>query len=161
MTSLMASERQNNHSSVVVVPEQWEDEIMPLQGNMVGTSTASGRATMTDTRIEQLMAQIEELVDPPQKTRKGEVTSRQNLIKVEEGEADRSSQSTKSNCSGNDGHSRRIPRGYGSSGDTRSTDEQTAKRRKGAGGWPPLKMRNRDYRSEIVDLVRQNGRSND
>ncbi|KAF3432578.1 hypothetical protein FNV43_RR27318 [Rhamnella rubrinervis] len=55
-------EQHQTLSSVVVMPEWWEDETTPLQGNIVGIQAQGSRATANDIRFEQLMAQMEELV---------------------------------------------------------------------------------------------------
>ncbi|KAF3455876.1 hypothetical protein FNV43_RR00518 [Rhamnella rubrinervis] len=56
----MASERRQTLSSMVVMPDQQEEEVTPIPGHIVGPSTAGSGAIDNDNRFEQLLAQMED-----------------------------------------------------------------------------------------------------
>ncbi|KAF3454142.1 hypothetical protein FNV43_RR04589 [Rhamnella rubrinervis] len=58
----MASERRPTLSSMVIMPDQREEEVTPVPGHIAGLSAAGSGAIDNDNRFEQLLAQMEELV---------------------------------------------------------------------------------------------------
>ncbi|KAF3443338.1 hypothetical protein FNV43_RR13020 [Rhamnella rubrinervis] len=60
-SSTMPSERPNL-ASKIVAPERQEEEITPIQKDIAGPSFTGGGTSMTDERVDQLLAQMEELV---------------------------------------------------------------------------------------------------
>ncbi|KAF3444899.1 hypothetical protein FNV43_RR14592 [Rhamnella rubrinervis] len=195
----MASEQRQNIPAMGVMPARREDESTPRDGITAGSSGVNNGVAVMDTRVEQLMSQMEELVrsarvqqqrngvqeqinrqlldafnvvqtptavakvDQPHETRRDATTDRgKNPAEMME-ETDQSSQSNKRSRGKNGCRSRGISRGYQSSDDSRSTDGQTAKRGRAVRGRNPSRYRGtyRAARPELIDLVRQEGRTND
>ncbi|KAF3438527.1 hypothetical protein FNV43_RR21289 [Rhamnella rubrinervis] len=51
-----------NLASKIVAPERQEEELTPIQKDVVGPSFIGGGPSMTDERVDQLLAQMGELV---------------------------------------------------------------------------------------------------
>ncbi|KAF3438535.1 hypothetical protein FNV43_RR21297 [Rhamnella rubrinervis] len=60
-SNTMPSERVNL-ASKIVAPERQEEELTPIQKDVAGPSFTGGEPSMTDERVDQLLAQMEELV---------------------------------------------------------------------------------------------------